>query len=427
MRRLYTILLYVATPFVLLRLLLRSRRNPAYRRRWAERFAFIPPAANKSIWLHSVSLGETIAATPLIKALLEAYPQYTIVITTMTPSGSAHVTKQFGDRVMHTYVPYDLPSVVNRFLKRTKPAIAIIMETELWPNLIHCLRQQHIPIMIANARLSQRSCKGYQRIRTLARQMMESITIVAAQSPLDGEHFKALGLSDKQLLISGNIKFDIDIPETLKEDGQKLKDAWHQRPSFVAASTHEGEEAIILQAFKKIRAKHSDALLILVPRHPERFDKIAQLCQKEGYQIARRSLKQLPDDNTAIFLGDTLGELKLFYAAADVAFVGGSFVPVGGHNLIEPAALGLPVISGPHLHNFLAVKALLENANALTLANNAEELAAAVNLLFSDHALKLQLGERALAVSLANTGALQKHLNWISEKMSYYAESSSTL
>lgn len=413
MRYLYTLLLYLAMPFVMLRLLWRSRKVTGYRKRWPERFGYIPAVKGKSIWIHAVSVGETLAAIALIKTLLTRHPDYTVIVTTTTPTGSEQVLKNFKDQVHHVYSPMDLPTVINRFLDRCHPDLCIIMETELWPNLLHCIHARNIPVLLANARLSERSCRGYQRIAAITREMLSHISLVAAQSTLDGERFAALGLDRQKLLVTGNIKFDLQLPQSLLAEGKQLRSHWGNRPTLIAASTHEGEETIVLNAFKKIREQYADALLILVPRHPDRFKRVAKLCQAEQFTIAQRSLKQLPDTHTDILLGDTMGELRLLYAASDIAFVGGSIVPVGGHNLIEPAIIGLPILTGHHLHNFIAISQLLKDANAVIIVENENMITDAIIKLLNDKSFSAAMGQRAYDVCAANTGALERHLQWI--------------
>lgn len=417
MRFLYTLLLYISLPFVFLRWLWRSRHVAAYRHRWSERFGFIQMASSPGIWVHAVSVGEIIAAIPLIKALLQQLPQYPLTITTTTPTASAQVRKELGHQIAHYYVPYDIPNAVKRFLRRAKPTLAIIMETELWPNLLHYTHQRGTPIMLANARLSAQSSKGYQRIRHLTQQMLAHLSVVAAQSCADGERFLTLGLDPKHLLIAGNIKFDMKLPATLIETGKALRHHWGERPTLIAASTHEGEEAIVLAAFAAIRQQYPNLFLILVPRHADRFDKVAKLCQHLGYRIVRRSLKESPQIETDILLVDTIGELRLFYCASDIAFIGGSLIPIGGHNLIEPAAVHLPIISGEHLHHFIEISQLLLAKQALIIINDSDSLAHAVTHLFSNDTARHAMGERAYQVSAANTGALDKHLAWIKKTM----------
>lgn len=425
MRFLYSLILYLALPFVLLRWLWRSRHIKGYRQRFAERFGYVTtlPHDRKVIWVHAVSVGEIIAATPLIRALLQRYPQYELLVTTTTPTASAQVHKDFSDKVKHCYLPYDVPSAVKRFLHRTHPTLAVIMETELWPNLLHYTHKNAAPILLANARLSDRSQQGYQRIAQLTRDMLAQITCVAAQSKVDGERFIQLGLDPAHLLMTGNIKFDLTLPPALIDEGKKLRATWGARPTIIAASTHENEENMVLEAFTQIRQRHPSAFLILVPRHPDRFAKVARLCQSENFRIVKRSLNETPQADTDILLGDTMGELRLLYAASDIAFVGGSFVPVGGHNLIEPAALHLPILSGPHLHNFVAISKLLADANALIVVNDAKSLSEKIMHLLANKSESDAIGERAYQVSAENTGALEKHLQRIEKILSHTAAS----
>lgn len=417
MRLLYTILLTLATPFILLRLFWRSIRQKAYRERIIERFAFYPGLSNKkSLWLHAVSVGETHAAFPLIKFLIQQYPQFQILVTTTTPTGSAEVLKQFGDQVLHYYTPYDLPLIIRRFLKKMQPRLCIIMETELWPNLLYYTHKKNIPILLANARLSERSAKGYQKIHSLVCEMLNCFTTVAAQSAEDGERFLKLGLAKEKLFITGNIKFDTQMPANLVENAQALRTHWQQRPTWIAASTHEGEEEAVLSAHKKILQIFPNALLILVPRHPERFNKIANLC-RSNFTIARRSENQLPEESTQIYLGDTMGELRLLYAASDVAFVGGSLVPIGGHNPIEPALLNLPIVNGPHFHNFKMITTQIENAGGLKIINNEQELSDWVIRLLREPDLRQHYGENARNLCLAHSGALQMLYDWVNKQL----------
>ncbi len=420
LRYLYTLAYYLAIPGLLLRMWWRSLRyNPEYRARWPQRFGLIPKVtADKVIWVHAVSMGETLAALPLVKALLAQYPHYQMVMTSTTPTGAAQVMKHFDGKVIALYTPYDLPGCVKRFLERVHPDLGIILETELWPNLLSACSLRKIPLMLANARLSARSCRGYERIAPLVRQMINSFALVAAQAPLDGERFLQLGLEPRRLQVTGNIKFDIELPANLAARGQNLRQEWGgARLIWVAASTHEGEENIILAALQAVRARFPDVLLILVPRHPERFAKVGQLCTQAGYRVASRSQGDPINSATEILLGDTMGELMLFYAAADVALVGGSFVPVGGHNLIEPAILGVPVLTGPHLHNFTDISQLLLHAGGAQIVTDAENLSSAVIELLGNPERRKQMGEKGRAAVLANTGALAKHLAWIKTQM----------
>jgi 3-deoxy-D-manno-octulosonic-acid transferase len=420
MRYLYSSVYYLAVPGLLLRLWWRSvRYNREYRARWQERFGRVTRLQHsKVLWVHAVSMGETLAAAPLVKTLLTRYPDYHIVMTSTTPSGASQVIKHFSGRVTALYTPYDLPDCVNRFLDRVHPDLGIILETELWPNLILACAQRKMPLLLANARLSAKSCRGYRRIKPLAQQMLNSFTQVAAQTAADGQRFLALGLKPEHLQVTGNIKFDLQLPADLMARSQALRASWGtKRPVLIAASTHEGEENILLEAFTNIRKQIPDLLFILVPRHPERFIKVGQLCTQAGFTIASRSRNEPITADTHILLGDTLGEVMLFYAASDVAFVGGSFVPVGGHNLIEPAILSIPVLTGPHLHNFVEVSQLLLNAQGAKVVTDADNLKETVLELLGNSAQRTQMGEKARQSVLANSGALEKHIHWIASQL----------
>lgn len=421
LRILYTIGFYLAFPVILLRLLWRSRKNSHYRHRWNERFGYIKRlgAEQKSIWIHAVSVGEAIAAIPLIRELKKRYPDMTIVVTNTTPTGSAQIKNAFNNEILHFFTPFDVSSAINRFIRRINPVMCVIMETEMWPNLLRCLKRKKIPVMLANARLSERSKKNYKIISNITRNMLSTYTVVSAQGLLDGERFIELGLDPSRLMLSGNIKFDISLPADIEIQAKNLRAEWNSlhRPTFVAASTHEGEETILLQAFGLIRQKIPNTLLIIVPRHPGRFEKVGKLCASAGYRVAYRSKNEIPDQGTDIVLGDTMGELCLIYATTDVAFVGGSLVPTGGHNLIEPASLGLPVLTGPYLHNFTEISRILKSAGAAQVVQDAKSLANAVIALFSAKELRERMGHCAKEVVIENRGALEKHLDWISQQL----------
>jgi 3-deoxy-D-manno-octulosonic-acid transferase len=419
MRYIYSFILYLALPFILLRLWWKSRKLLAYKQRWAERLAYIPNfSQQRNIWIHSVSVGETIAAILLARAILRRHPDMHIVITTMTPTGSDMASRHASEHIHHVYVPYDLPDAVKRFLKRVRPKLIIVMETELWPNMLHYSAKQHIPILLANARLSPRSAKGYRYIKQLTRNMLNCIQLIAAQTQEDAKRFIALGADPQKVINAGSIKFDTEIPKDLVQQGKFLRASWDvERPVWIAASTHPGEDEIILDAFTKIREVLPTTLLILVPRHPERFKDVANLCQQRKFSVVKRSQGQPCSINTSIFLGDSLGELFLFYSASDVAFVGGSLVSVGGHNLLEPAALGLPVVTGPHLFNFAEISRLLSEAKAAQIVHDENELAISLIQLLQDSRLRKEMGEKGHHVVEQNRGALEKHLKWIDQQL----------
>lgn len=433
MRYLYTALLYLLTPFVLLRLRWRALRAPAYAQRWGERFGNYPALdLHDSIWIHAVSVGEVVAAVPLVRALRAAYPQSPLLITTMTPTGTEQVQRLFHGEVHHVYAPYDLPGAVFRFLKRARPRLAVIMETELWPNLFHGCRVRGIPVIVANARLSARSAAGYRRVAALTRATLRDISVIAAQSEADAERFRGLMGSEPFFLaeqqkhtqqqekraltplipliqITGSIKFDMHLPASLREEAQVLRrNLGVERPVWIAASTHEGEEQAVLDAHARVRVEVPNALLMLVPRHPDRFTRVASLCEKRGLRVVTRSshLPCLPDAD--VFLGDSMGELPLFYAAADLAFIGGSLVPTGGHNPLEAAALAVPILFGPHMFNFTEIGNLLLNQDAARQMRDADALAAGVITLLRDVEQRHAMGKRGQQLVEANRGALER-------------------
>ena len=408
-RTLYTLLLHLALPLIVLRLYLRGRKAPAYRQRIAERFAFRLPALQPSgIWVHAVSVGESIAAAPMIRALRERHPELPITVTCMTPTGSERIRALFGDSVQHCYLPYDLPWVAARFLGRVRPKLAVIMETELWPNHIHQCATSGIPTVLANARLSEKSARGYARFAGLTRPMLAEMNWIAAQTEAEAERFRQLGARPDCVSVTGSIKFDLTIDPELKVRAQALRASWgaDNRPVWIAASTHAGEDEIVLAAHRQLLAAQPDSLLILVPRHPERFDAVHALSLREGFSTVRRSSGQLVGDADQVLLGDTMGELLFLYALADLAFVGGSLVPNGGHNLLEPAALGLPVLSGPHLFNFLDIAAQLRAEGALLELTDDNELTLQLRQLLASPRERQRRGSAALAVLRANQGAL---------------------
>ena len=415
LRKLYTLLLYLLTPFVLARLAWRGIRAPDYWRRWPERFGTIKPAlGERVIWIHAVSVGEVLATEPVVQALLEQYPEHSILVTTVTPTGSARVTALFGNAVAHVYAPYDLPAAVSKFLERVRPQLAIVMETELWPNLFHACQQRSIPLLLVNARLSERSIAGYQRVRGLASQTLSAVTEIAAQSELDAGRFRSLGADGQRIKVTGNMKFEQRIAPDLLERAEVLRQDWGvDRTVWVAGSTHEGEDELLLDVFRQLRQQFRDCLLVLVPRHPERFESVAELCRHRGYNTVLRSEAVACMPDTAVFIGDSMGELPLFYAAADVAFVGGSLVRRGGHNLLEPAALGVPVVTGPYVFNFVEICELLLQAGACDKVEDTAGLLRTVSQWLADANERHQVGQRGREVVEKNRGALQSVLEMI--------------
>ena len=418
MRYVYSALLYLLLPFLLLRLLWRSRRAPAYRRRIAERFGwFTLPGQHRgrAIWVHAVSLGETLAAAPLLESLLQAYPDHRLVVTTTTPTGSAQLRTLFGERVQHVYAPWDLPGSVGRFLDRVQPRLLIIMETELWPNMLHLSRARGCATLLANGRLSARSARGYSRVPGLTLQMLRQLDCVACQSREDGERFLSLGLPPGALQVTGNIKFDLELSPDLMRQSQQLRQEYRaeNRPIWVAASTHPAEEPLVLAAFAAIRETVDDCLLILVPRHPERFDEVYGLCTAAGWDTRRRSSGSLPDAGVDVVLGDTVGELLLLLSLARVAFMGGSLVPQGGHNVLEAAVWGVPVLSGPHMFNFGEISRLLVAAGAMEIVQPPQSLGERCTRLLRDPEGCRRMGAAGQQVVADNRGARERLLQLV--------------
>ena len=414
----YSLLFHLLLPLIAARLLWRAWRAPAYARRIGERFAIgLPAMRTGGIWLHAVSVGESIAAAPLVRQLQVRYPDWPITVTCMTPTGSERIRALFGDSVAHCYLPYDLPWAAARFLRHLQPRLAVIMETELWPNHIHQCARLGVPVALANARLSERSARGYARFARLTAPMLAQMNLIAVQTEAEAVRFRALGARAACVQVTGSIKFDLKIDEQLLADAAELRQQWGagQRPVWIAASTHAGEDEIILAAHRQILIQHPDALLILVPRHPERFASVYDLCQREGFATRRRSLNEAVAVDSAVLLGDTMGELLFLYALSDVAFVGGSLVPNGGHNLLEPAALGKPVLSGPQVFNFLEIAAQLRAEGALTEVADAASLAEAVLRLWLQPALAQQMSSAGARVMRRNQGALQRLLDGLGE------------
>jgi 3-deoxy-D-manno-octulosonic-acid transferase len=409
LRKLYTVLLYLLAPLVLLRLAWRGLRAPDYWRRWPERFAFIEPALGKQvIWIHAVSVGEVQAAVPVVHALLNRHPDYSLLVTTVTPTGSARVTALFGGEVAHVYAPYDLPGAVARFFERVRPQLAIVMETELWPNLFHQCRQRAIPLLLVNARLSARSVAGYRRVRSLAAETLAAVTEIAAQSEADAGRFESIGARAATITVTGNLKFEQRIPSSLLERAEVLRREWGvSRPVWIASSTHEGEDELLLDVYQQLRKQYSDCLLVLVPRHPERFESVAALCRARGYNTVLRTDHGACSTETQVYVGNTMGDLPLLYAASDVAFVGGSLVASGGHNPLEPAALGIPVISGPHVSNFIEICSLLVDAGAAVQVADTGELLQIVSRWLGDANERHRVGQLGREVIEKNRGALQ--------------------
>jgi len=409
MRQLYSLLILLLLPLLLLRLYWRGFKAPAYRERWFERLGFLePPGEPGCIWLHAVSVGEVQAVAPLIRLLL-ADAERSLVITTTTPTGAQRVRELFGGEVRHYFAPFDAPFIVRRFFATLRPRLLILVETEIWPNLIHTARQSGVPTLLANARLSVRSARRYHRFAGFTRETLHKITLIAPHGEADAQRFCALGARSAQIEVTGSIKYDIHLPASLRERADVLRREWGtERPVWLAASTHEGEEEQVLAAHRTVKAAIPDSLLILVPRHPERFDQVAELILAGGFHCVRRSEQRPCSADIDVFLGDSMGELTLFMGAADVAFIGGSLVPHGGHNILEAAAQGVPVLFGPHMFNFAEISELfLRKQAALQVASSAE-LAQQLIRWLGDASTRSQFGERGRELVDRNRGALQR-------------------
>lgn len=425
----YTFLLYLLLPFTLLKLLWRARKQPEYLQHWRERYGFYKASNNKSgyksdhnpshkpvIWLHCVSVGETRAAAPLVKALLQQYPNHQILLTHTTPTGRATSEQLFGDSIQRVYLPYDVPFAVHGFLKHFKPAIGVLMETELWFNLIAACKQQGLPLLLINARLSEKSARGYAKVGKLVSQGLQNLAEIAAQTTADAERLQQLGAQN--ISVAGNLKFEVMPPENTFTAGQQLRTLLgNDRPVFLAASTREGEEALILDAIildaamLDTGAQMPNLLTVIVPRHPQRFNEVEALLQQRGIQYQKRSgLLQVANKNTQVILGDTMGELFTYYASADICLVGGSLLPYGGQNLIEAMRMGKPVLIGSHTYNFKEVSALAVAQGAALRVNDATEIRQAIQNMLENPQIQTEMGAAGLAICMAAQGATEKTL-----------------
>ena len=416
-RIIYSVVFYLAIPIILLRLLLRSIKVPAYRQRLAERFAFSSPAQEfirqkQAIWVHAVSVGETVASAPLVTALQQRYPGMQIIITTMTPTGSDRVRDLFGDKVFHRYIPYDLPGACQRFLENYQPSLLILMETELWPNLVYACHRNGVKVLLANARLSEKSAAGYGRLGTFTRSLLEKIDKIAAQASPDAQRFIDLGVKPAQIEVTGSLKFMV-------ETGARAEQAYftsirrNNRPTLVAASTRDGEEEKVLTAFEECLKTIPSLLLILVPRHPERFAKVFRLSEGRQLVTVWRSDNGNVSQQTQVVIGDSMGEMLDYYSVANIAFVGGSLVNTGCQNVLEPAALGIPVLVGPSQFNFATICKQLEHSGALTTVQNEGELAKKLSDLLTDEKAQQEMGRRGKQLIRENQNALPALLDLI--------------
>ena len=405
MRLLYTLAWWLVLPFAFLYLLSRARRQPDYLRHWGERLGGAPRLADRRvIWVHAVSVGETRAAAPLIDALRARYPEYTLLLTHTTPTGRQTGAALFGGQVVQAYLPYDLPGCVRRFLDRTAPSLGVILETEVWPNLLVACERRGVPVYLVNARLSERSARGYARFGKLTRSSLGRFRGVAAQTAADAERLERLGA--REVVVTGNLKFDVRPPADTESRAAELRAACGARFVCLAASTREGEEGLLLDALAALDLPN--LLLVIVPRHPQRFEEVARLIEGRGLQLARRSEGRAVAPGTTVFLGDSMGEMAAYYAAADVAYVGGSLLPFGGQNLIEAAAAGVPVLIGPHTWNFAEAAERAVACGAALRVGDVGQLVERVKALYSDAALRQAMAAAALAYAHEHRGATER-------------------
>ncbi|EPN4999111.1 lipid IV(A) 3-deoxy-D-manno-octulosonic acid transferase [Vibrio alginolyticus] len=411
-RIVYTLLLALASPLLLFGLYKSKPNKPKFGSRWKEHFGITPKlkSNDKPIWIHAVSVGESIAATPLIKALKEQKTEQSILVTTTTSTGAEQIAK-LGDLVEHRYMPIDFGFAIKGFLKAVQPKQMLIIETELWPNTLHNVHKAGIPITVVNARLSDKSCHNYAKIQLLFNQLHPCLTQVLCQTDSDAERFERLGVEKKKLSVTGSIKFDIQISEQVKQQGQQLRaQLGDDRPIWIAASTHRGEDEQVLDAHRQVLKSHPNALLILVPRHPERFDDVFTLCQQQGFSTVRRTSTHAVETNTQVYLGDTMGEMLTLIGAADICFMGGSLIgdKVGGHNVLEPAALGVPIINGPSFFNFKEIVHEMKQNSLIKIVKNEDELARAIVALIKNVAAHERITSELAHFMLANSGSLQR-------------------
>jgi 3-deoxy-D-manno-octulosonic-acid transferase len=407
-RVLYSVVLLLVWPLLRVRLWLRGRRDEGYAERVPERFGHVPASVPPGgVWFHAVSAGETIAASAVIDELVRTFASLPFVVTTMTPTGSAEVRARLGERVHHCYAPYDFPWAIRRFYRTVQPRLLVLMETELWPNLVAGAHARGIPVLLVNARLSERSARGYRHLGALSRRMLRQISCIACQYPDHAARFIALGAPAERVLTVGSVKFDAALPD---DHGDRVA-AWRRRfgfgdgPVWIAGSTHPGEEEQVLGAHRRLSLRLPGVRLVLVPRHPERSDVVAQQCRSAGWRVAMLSQPSVEDARADIVVGDRMGTLLDLYGVANVAFVGGSLVSHGGHNPIEPALCGKPVLMGPHVFNFAEVVAEFRRRSGLTAVADGAELAQRLAELFGDPASAGAQGARAHATVTANLGA----------------------
>lgn len=414
MRFFYNLLIFLVTIPYTVYWAVRAVLNQSYRHKFGQRFGFSYPKLNRTIWIHAVSVGEVVAAAPLIRSLQKKYPDNPLLVTTVTPTGAARVEALFGDSVHHAYIPFEVPLAVNEFFSAVKPVIALIMETEIWPNLYRGCGVRDIPLVLVSARISPKSVDSYRKLLPLFRETLSHGIVIAAQSEADAKRFLSLGASAERTRVTGNIKFDVELSENLAKRGLRFRqETFADRPVWIAASTHEGEERLVLDAHAALMRSHPDLVLILVPRHPQRFVSVRELLEKRSVGFVARTDDRPCDARTSVLLGDTMGEVPLFYAASDVAFVGGSLVPIGGHNLLEPAALGVPIVTGPHVFNAQAIADRFVTQDACRMVNDADQLQTEIQKLLDDSQAAARLGENGRDILEKNRGALLRLMGLI--------------
>ncbi|EOB3574352.1 lipid IV(A) 3-deoxy-D-manno-octulosonic acid transferase [Vibrio vulnificus] len=411
-RWLYTLLLALAAPLLLFGLYRSKPNKPKFGKRWKEHFGITPTldGQNQPLWIHAVSVGESLAAIPLIKAIKEKTPDQVIVVTTTTSTGAEQIAK-LGNLVEHRYMPIDFAFAVRGFLKAINPAKMLIIETELWPNTLATVHKANIPIIVVNARLSEKSQQNYAKVQPLFNLIHPCLGKVLCQSQADADRFAKLGIPTNKLSVTGSIKFDIHISDEIKHQGAELRTLLgQQRPVWIAASTHRGEDEQVLDAHRQVLETHPNALLILVPRHPERFDSVFELCQTQGFETARRTQANIIADSTQVYLGDTMGEMLVLLGAADVCFMGGSLIgdKVGGHNVLEPAALGVPVITGPSYYNFTEIIDKLMAQKAIMIGEDKTQISTYLLLLLSEPEAQKRLAWNAYTFLQASMGCTHK-------------------
>lgn len=412
LRYLYTLLYILAAPLLCVRWVYKSFKPPQYREPLRERFGIVSKESSESIWFHAVSMGESNAAIAIIKSLLDKFPDLNIIVTTTTPTGARQIHNGLGDKVKHHYSPCDLPGTIKRFIRRARPKLLVIMETELWPNWLHHLKSSQIPVILANGRLSERSAQKYEKICSLSKEMMDAFVKVLAVNNQDAERFQRIGLTSDKAIVTGNIKFDIDIPQFSDHEYYPV---WKGRTVWIAASTHKGEDELVLKAHQLICEQVPEACLILVPRHPERFESVARLISDSGLSMARRSQPDSWDEDAQVLLGDTMGEMMKAFNISDITWVGGSFAEIGGHNPIEPAVLAKPVLTGPYIFNFNEIFGDLIDAGGAQMVQNESELADKIVELMRAPELAHGMGQKALKVIERNRGALGKTVSVIEQ------------